>query len=120
MKDSETVGLVLSGGGYRGAAHAGVIKAMEEFGITPDSISGASAGAIVGALYASGRNGEEILEFLKEYDALSLRHYTFQKPGLFDSAKYHEAFQVIFPEDRFEALQTPLFIAATDLIQSKT
>ena len=61
MKNSENVGLVLSGGGYRGAAHAGVIKAMEELRITPDYISGTSAGAIVGALYAcEGHSGKSV------------------------------------------------------------
>ena len=43
------IGLVLSGGGMRGAAHIGVIKALEELGISPTHISGSSAGAIVGA-----------------------------------------------------------------------
>ena len=120
MKTANKVGLVLSGGGYRGAAHAGVIKAMDELGMRPDYISGTSAGAIVGALYAAKHSGEDILKFLKEYDVLSLRNYAFQKPGLFDSAKYHDTFRIIFPEDRFEALPTPLFIATTDLVQSKT
>ena len=49
-----TIGLVLSGGGARGAAHIGVIKALEEHGIFPTHIAGTSAGAIVGGLYAAG------------------------------------------------------------------
>ena len=56
-------GLVLSGGGIRGVAHIGVIKALEEYGISPTHISGTSAGAIVGALYAGGIKWPDILEF---------------------------------------------------------
>ena len=48
------VALVLSGGAARGFAHVGVIKVLEENGIRPDLIVGVSAGAIVGAIYASG------------------------------------------------------------------
>jgi len=65
MKTS-TIGLVLSGGGYRGIAHAGAIKAFEEAGIFPNHISGTSAGALVGALYAAEHSPEEILSFFKK------------------------------------------------------
>jgi NTE family protein len=43
------IGIVLSGGGARGIAHLGILKALEEFGIVPSHISGTSAGAITGA-----------------------------------------------------------------------
>lgn len=49
-------GLVLSGGGTRGSAHVGVLKALEENNLKPDVITGTSAGAIVAGLYASGCN----------------------------------------------------------------
>ena len=54
------IGLVLSGGGMRGAAHIGAIKALEEHGVFPTHIAGTSAGAIVGALYAYGYKWEDI------------------------------------------------------------
>lgn len=54
------VGLVLSGGGARGLAHVGVIRVLEARGIQADIVTGTSMGSIVGALYASGRNVEEI------------------------------------------------------------
>ena len=53
-------GIALSGGGIKGLCHAGVLKALEEVGIKPDIISGVSAGAIVGALYADGYTPDEI------------------------------------------------------------
>src|SRR5262245_34457896 len=56
------VALVLGSGGARGFAHIGVIKALEEAGIHPDIVTGASSGAIVAALYAGGRSGRELEE----------------------------------------------------------
>jgi len=55
-------GLVLSGGGARGIAHLGVLKALDEMEIKFDCISGTSAGSIVGALYAYGLKPEQIAE----------------------------------------------------------
>lgn len=57
---SQSVGLVLSGGGAKGMAHIGVIKALEENNIPIDYVAGTSAGAIVAALYASGYSVEEM------------------------------------------------------------
>lgn len=53
-------GLVLAGGGIRGAAHVGVLMALEEEGILPKRIAGASAGSIVAGLYASGMTVREM------------------------------------------------------------
>ena len=57
----QTVGIVLSGGGAKGAAHLGVIKALEENEIPIDYIAGTSIGAIVGSLYAIGYTPDEML-----------------------------------------------------------
>lgn len=54
------VGLVLSGGGARGAAHVGVLKVLDEMRVPVDAIAGTSMGAVVGGLYASGMSGVEI------------------------------------------------------------
>ena len=59
---AQKVGLVLSGGGAKGAAHIGVIKALEENNIPIDYITGTSIGAIIGSLYAMGYSPEEMLE----------------------------------------------------------
>lgn len=56
----DRVGLVLSGGGASGLAHIGVLKALEEKGIPIDFITGTSAGALVGSMYAAGYSPEEI------------------------------------------------------------
>ncbi|MDR2692493.1 MAG: patatin-like phospholipase family protein [Dysgonamonadaceae bacterium] len=59
---SQKVGLVLSGGGAKGAVHIGIIKALEDNDIPIDYIAGTSIGAIVGSLYASGYSPEEMLD----------------------------------------------------------
>ncbi|GIV24529.1 MAG: hypothetical protein KatS3mg026_0221 [Bacteroidia bacterium] len=58
------VGLVLSGGGARGAAHVGVLQALEEAGIPIDYITGTSMGAMVGAFYAAGYTPAQMLLLL--------------------------------------------------------
>lgn len=62
------IGLVLGGGGARGAAHVGVLKVLEELHIPIDCIAGNSMGAIVGGLYASGMSPDEIEHELKTID----------------------------------------------------
>ncbi|NJD34086.1 MAG: patatin-like phospholipase family protein [Betaproteobacteria bacterium] len=62
------IGLALGGGAARGFAHIGVIKALEAQGIVPDIIVGTSAGAVVGALYASGLNGFELQKVAIDMD----------------------------------------------------
>lgn len=61
---SQSVGLVLSGGGAKGLYHIGVIRALEQNGIPIDYISGTSMGAIVAALYAAGYSPEEMEEIV--------------------------------------------------------
>ncbi|MEM7082513.1 MAG: patatin-like phospholipase family protein [Pseudomonadota bacterium] len=66
--DRPSVGLVLSGGGARGAAHVGAIKVLEELRIPVDCIAGTSMGAIVGGLYASGLSAAELEDILYGLD----------------------------------------------------
>ena len=59
------IGLVLSGGGAKGVAHVGILKAMEEAGLTPDYITGTSMGSIVGGLYSIGYSADELKEIVE-------------------------------------------------------
>ena len=61
------IGIALAGGGIRGIAHAGVLKALEENGIEIDAIGGTSAGSIVAALYAMGYKPYYIYVIFKKY-----------------------------------------------------
>jgi NTE family protein len=62
VKEGPKIGLVLSGGGAKGLAHIGILKSLEEAGITPDVITGTSMGSIMGGLYAIGYSADEIKE----------------------------------------------------------
>ena len=62
------IGLVLAGGGAKGAAHIGVLKALEEMHIPIDYITGTSMGAYIGGLYASGLSADEIEVFIDTID----------------------------------------------------
>jgi NTE family protein len=113
-------GLVLSGGGSRGLAHAGVLAALVEHGLEPDVISGTSAGALVGALHLAGRDGAAILDFFEKTSPFRLSHLApFGKPGWLDTEKIEADFRAFFPDDSFEALSRPLYVTATDLIGAK-
>ena len=109
------IGLVLSGGGVKGVAHIGVIQALLERNIKPTVISGASAGAIVGALYANGTSPADMVMFFKDTPLFKYTHFSINKPGLLDTDKYFSSFQKYFPIDTFEALEKQLFVATTNL-----
>lgn len=68
VKERPKVGLVLSGGGAKGAAHIGVLKYIEEAGIPIDYIAGTSMGSIVGGMYALGYSSDEILDIISDLD----------------------------------------------------
>ena len=110
------IGLVLSGGGARGAAHIGALKAFEEYGVTPSYVSGTSVGAIVGALYAAGVSWVEILEFFKTTSIFHTKRFAFNKPGFIDTDKFYDDLKVFFPRDNFDSLKKPLFITATNIL----
>ncbi len=67
-KRGESVGLVLSGGGAKGIAHVGVIKALEDNEIPIDYVTGTSMGAIVGSLYSCGWSPQEMIQFFTSRD----------------------------------------------------
>ena len=66
--ERQKVGLVLSGGGAKGMAHIGVIRALEENGIPIDYITGTSMGAVIGSLYAMGYSPDEMEELIRSDD----------------------------------------------------
>lgn len=68
VKSRPKIGLVLSGGGAKGAAHIGVLKYLEEAGIPIDYIAGTSMGSIVGGMYALGYSADEILDTINSVD----------------------------------------------------
>lgn len=110
------LGLVLSGGGMRGAAHIGAIKALEEHDLYPTHIAGTSAGAIVGAFYAYGYNWEDILTFFKNIQILDIKKYALNKPGFIDTEKFYPDLKNYIKNDDFSFLKKEFSLTATNIL----
>jgi NTE family protein len=125
------IGLVLGGGAARGISHIGALLALEENGIYPDVIAGASVGALVGGLYAAGVSAsrlQAIVANISWFDlvslklpALNLGDLAKSLPlGLLDLDKMILWIDGLIGEGvRFEQLNTPFTAVATDLITSE-
>jgi len=111
------IGLALSGGGAKGFAHLGVIKAMEEKGIKPDIISGTSAGAFAGVLYADGHDPEEILSFFKKKAFKEFAELTIPQTGIFKADRFKEFLKHHLRARSFEELKIPMKIVATNIVE---
>ena len=109
------LGLALSGGGARGFAHLGVYKAMQELGIKPDIISGTSAGAIAGLVFASGHSAEDGLAFFKNKKLLDFARPLVSKTGIMNMAGMEKKLSEFIHIDTFEKLQIPLVVTATNM-----
>lgn len=110
-------GLALSGGGIRGVAHIGVLKALDEIGLKPDIVSGVSAGAIVGAMYADGRSIEDMVGFFEKSSFTKGVKLNMPKNGGFANVKgYKNYLDKMLQAENFENLRTPLIVGATDLL----
>lgn len=96
-------------------AHIGVLRALEEYGISANIVSGSSVGALVGALYANGIAIQDMLTFFKETPLFKYNFITILKPGLVDTERYFDIFKDYFPEDSFDHLQRELHVVATNL-----
>ena len=109
----QKVGLVLSGGGAKGAVHLGIIKALEENNIPIDCIAGTSIGAVVGSLYAMGYTPDEILDLF-----MSDQFYYWQ------TGKVEEKYRYFFRKNPYQPdfikfnvpLNDSLSIRTTDLL----
>lgn len=75
-KKSSKIGLVLGGGAARGFAHIGVIQVLEESGIRPSLVVGTSAGSLVAALYASGKNGVQLQQIAETMEEANFADWT--------------------------------------------
>lgn len=119
LKPDNSFGMVLSGGGIRALAHAGLLKALMERGIYPDCMAGTSGGALIAALYATGYHPDEMLHFFKETPVFGFTLFAIGKPGLMDSEKYQALFKKFFTKETFEELTIPITVTATNLNTGK-
>ncbi|WP_433790709.1 patatin-like phospholipase family protein [Actinoplanes sp. CA-252034] len=109
------IGLALGGGAVRGAAHIGVLEALDLAGLQPAIITGTSAGALVGALYANGMSPAEIAKV-----AQTLRWARLVRPGrtrkaLFETSKLGQFLETALDGVDFDGLQRPFAAIACDL-----
>ena len=111
--------MVLSGGGARGFAHLGLIQALNDSGIFPDIISGTSAGALAGVLYADGYTPKEILHLMNSGSRLDFMRPTLPREGLLQIGGIIKILKSSLRAKTFEELKIPLYVTATDLNNGK-
>lgn len=113
------LGLALSGGGARGLAHIGVLKALEESHISVDYLSGTSMGGVIAAAYAAGMSLDQIESVAHEHAAirtlLRLADPTIPRHGLFKGEHLETFFKQHLGERTFDDLHIPLSLVAVDL-----
>ncbi|MBQ5775864.1 MAG: patatin-like phospholipase family protein, partial [Bacteroidaceae bacterium] len=114
------IGLALGGGGARGLAHNGVLRALEEMGIKPDVISGTSAGSIIAALYADGYTPQHIIRLFSELDVKELVDVTIPRNSLLKMDKFIHFIDKRLHSKRIEDLKIPTYIVATDFDNGKS
>lgn len=114
-----TTGIAFSGGGARGIAHVGVLKALLEHGIYPDFVSGTSAGAIVAALYSAGKSIDEIMEFVRNSNNWKIFRLGLPNAGFAKLSYLRNQLDELIGADDFGQLNIPLAIAISDLENGK-
>jgi len=105
----------LGGGAARGFAHIGVIQVLEENGIKPDMVVGTSAGSLVAALYASGKNGNEMARLAESMDEGAITDWSFPLKGLIRGEALARYVRSQTGGRSIEQLPMPLGIVATNL-----
>jgi predicted acylesterase/phospholipase RssA len=111
------VGLVLGGGGARGAAHIGVIRALREVGIPIDMVGGTSAGGMISALFAMGFSWEAMRDAMRRQlvDSGMFRKYTLPIVSLIAANPPDSAARQVYGDTQIEDLLTSFFCVSCNL-----
>ena len=109
------IGLALGGGAARGFAHIGVIQALEENGIRPDLVVGTSAGSLVAALYAAGKDGADLAVLADAMDETAITDWAYPGRGLIRGEALARFVRQHTGGRSIEQMALPLGIVATDL-----
>jgi NTE family protein len=107
--------VVMSGGAAKGFAHLGALDALEKNGIRPDIISGTSAGALAGVLYADGYSPREILDIFNEQKLYNIAGLKLSTSSIGSLSGMRKLMKKILRATRFEQLSIPVIVAATNL-----
>ncbi|XP_053950453.1 neuropathy target esterase sws isoform X2 [Anastrepha ludens] len=119
-----SIGLVLGGGGARGAAHIGMLKAVQEAGIPVDMVGGVSIGALMGALWCSDRNVTTVTQKAREWSKkmtkwfLQLLDLTYPITSMFSGREFNKTIHETFGDVVIEDLWIPYFTLTTDITAS--
>ncbi|MER3430488.1 MAG: esterase [Blastocatellia bacterium] len=109
------VGIALSGGGARGFAHIGVLKALQENGIPVDVIAGTSAGSFAGGAFAAGLEPDEIVSVGNKIRWTDIAAFSYSRRGILTNLPLGEFVKSNFPTVRLEQLRIPFAACACDL-----
>lgn len=110
------IGLALSGGGARGAAHLGVLRVLEREQIPIDVVAGVSAGAVTGALYCAGVPLDDMLDALRDFSWRKIMSLTLPIHGLFSFEKLEKFLVNRIGDVWFSDLKKPFAVGTTDLM----
>ena len=112
------VGLALSGGGVRGLAHLGVLRALEEADIPVDILTGTSMGGLIAGVYSSGVSLEDIIDFATNVRIMDMASPDRSWRGFFDQRKMSDLLTQILGSDSltFDDLERPIAVIAADLL----
>ncbi|MDW3197499.1 MAG: patatin-like phospholipase family protein [Cytophagales bacterium] len=117
--ETPRTGIALGGGGAKGFIHLGVIKALYEEGVRIDEIAGTSAGAIAGALIASGKDPITAHEILKTRDFFGYSKFNIPRVGLFGLDGLTNLIETEIEAQTFDELEIPFYASATNLHTGK-
>ncbi|GAB3683357.1 patatin-like phospholipase family protein [Salinisphaera aquimarina] len=117
MVSGRSVCLVLGGGGARGFAHVGLIRALQEKNIPIDAVGGTSMGAMVAAMLAMGDDAQQMLARLRETFVTGkfLNDYSLSRISLISAEKFSKQLRTLFGERQIEDLAMPFYCVSTNL-----
>ncbi|MCD6555391.1 MAG: patatin-like phospholipase family protein [Anaerolineae bacterium] len=118
-KRSLRIGLALSGGAVRGAAHLGVLEVLEREGIRPDCVAGASAGSMVGAVYCAGIPLADIKRLALRLQWSDVSHIARPGLGFFDNRPLEDYVDRVIGGRCFEELPIPFAAVAVDVMSGE-
>ena len=113
------VGIAFGGGGFKGGAHVGVLKVLDEYGIKPDMVAGTSIGSAVAALLASGYSWQMMETLLCQFDLDAMMKVRPSRSGLIPANEYAELIHTCVKGKKIEEMDIPLKIVAVDLVSWK-
>jgi len=119
LNEKYNLGLTLSGGGARGFAHPGALKAIEDFGLKPDVISGTSSGAIAAVLYADGYSPEEIVNLFVGRDFREFAEIQVPVAAIFGTSGFRKFLKKHLRSKNIEDLKIPVKIVATNFDEGR-